>query len=70
MVIIRRRKGEDAALIAASELSSLLETAYLLRSPANAERLLTALNDALKGDGISMNLEQLRREVGADGEAA
>lgn len=70
VVIIRRRKGEDAALIAASELSSLLETAYLLRSPANAERLLTALNDALKGDGISMNLEQLRREVGADGEAA
>lgn len=70
VVIIRRRKGEDAALIAASELSSLLETAYLLRSPANAERLLTALNDALKGNGIPMNVEQLRHEVGLDGEAA
>ena len=42
VVIIHRRHGEDAALIAASELTSLLETAYLLRSPANAERLLTA----------------------------
>lgn len=70
VIIIRRRKGEDAALIAASELSSLLETAYLLRSPANAERLLSALNDALKGHGIPMNMEQLRREVGEDGEAA
>ena len=48
VVIIRRRKGEDAALIAASELTSLLETGYLLRSPANAKRLLTALNDARK----------------------
>ena len=70
VVIIRRRKGEDAALIAASELSSLMETAYLLRSPANAERLLTALNDALKGDAIPMSIEQLRREAGVDGEAA
>lgn len=70
IVIIRRRKGEDAALIAASELSSLLETAYLLRSPANAERLLTALNDALKGEGVTMSLDELRREVGLDGEAA
>jgi len=70
IVIIRRRKGEDAALIAASELSSLLETAYLLRSPANAERLLTALNDALKGEGVTMSLDELRREVGLNGEAA
>lgn len=70
VVIIRRRKGEDAALIAASELSSLLETAYLLRSPANAERLLTALNEALKGEGQAMNLDELRREVGLYGEAA
>ncbi len=70
VVIIRRRKGEDAALIAASELSSLLETAYLLRSPANAERLLTALNEALKGEGQVMNLDELRREVGLYGEAA
>ena len=70
IVIIRRRHGEDAALIAASELTSLLETAYLLRSPANAERLLTALNDSLQGEGRPMNLMELRAEVGLDGEAA
>lgn len=70
VVIIRRRHGEDAALIAASELTSLLETAYLLRSPANAERLLTALIDALKGEGRALSLAELRAEVGLDEPAA
>lgn len=70
VVIIRRRNAEDAALIAASELTSLLETAYLLRSPANAERLLTALSEALKGEGRPMSLAELRAEVELDGEAA
>jgi antitoxin YefM len=43
IVIITRQEGESAALIAAEELDSLMETAYLLRSPQNATRLLTAL---------------------------
>lgn len=43
VVIIHRRDAGDVALIAADELSSLMETAHLLRSPRNAERLLTAL---------------------------
>ena len=34
------------ALVTASELSSLLETAHLLRSPKNARRLLKALHRA------------------------
>ena len=33
VVIIRRRGAEDVALITAKELSGLLETAHLLRSP-------------------------------------
>jgi antitoxin YefM len=48
VVIIQRNGAESVALLAESELSSLLETAYLLRSPANAERLLTALVRARK----------------------
>ena len=43
VVFVRRRNGGDVALIAADELQSLVETAHLLRSPANADRLLTAL---------------------------
>ncbi len=35
-VIIQRRGYEDVAMISAEELSSVLETAHLLRSPQNA----------------------------------
>jgi antitoxin YefM len=64
IVIIRRRGGADAALISADELSALIETAYLLRSPANARRLLGALGRALKNEGQPMTADELRREVG------
>ncbi|MBI2938894.1 MAG: type II toxin-antitoxin system prevent-host-death family antitoxin [Chloroflexi bacterium] len=68
-VIIKRRGAPDVALIAADELASLRETAYLLRSPANAARLLAALEDARAGKGQRMPIEELRREVGLGPEA-
>src|SRR5207248_6234058 len=46
IVIINRRGAEDVALVAVTELAGLLETAHLLRSPKNAQRLLTALKRA------------------------
>ncbi|MBA2703719.1 MAG: type II toxin-antitoxin system Phd/YefM family antitoxin [Blastocatellia bacterium] len=46
VVIIKRPTGPDAALVAADELSGLIETLYLLRSPRNAERLVGALRSA------------------------
>lgn len=63
VVIIQRRGEEEVAMIAASELESLMETAYLLRSPANAERLITALGRALRDENGPQSLEDLRREV-------
>jgi antitoxin YefM len=69
VVVIQRRGAEDVALISAAELDSLLETAYLLRSPANAERLLAALARAQRGEGEPQAVEDLRREAGL-GEAA
>ncbi len=51
---------DSLALVAASELSGLLETAHLLRSPKNAERLLTALNRALSNKHQPQSLEQLK----------
>jgi antitoxin YefM len=66
IVIIQRRGAEDVALIAADELSSLLETQHLLRSPRNAERLLTALARAQARVGAAQSPEDLRREVGLD----
>ena len=66
VVIIRRRNAEDVALIAAAELDSLLETAHLLRSPRNAERLLTALVRARQNTVAPQSVEELRRELGLD----
>ncbi|MGD1148186.1 MAG: type II toxin-antitoxin system Phd/YefM family antitoxin [Thermoanaerobaculaceae bacterium] len=63
-VVIRRRGAEDVALIAADELRSVMETAHLLRSPANAERLLRALGRARRGKLRSSSVEKLRRELG------
>jgi antitoxin YefM len=68
IVIINRRGHEDVALIAASELSSLIETADLFRSPKNAERLLTALHRSEARTVEPQTLEEFRREVGLDQE--
>ncbi|MGF1672763.1 MAG: type II toxin-antitoxin system Phd/YefM family antitoxin [Rivularia sp. (in: cyanobacteria)] len=43
VVIIDRADGKNVLLISEAELESLLETLYLLRSPKNSARLLTAL---------------------------
>ena len=66
VVIIHRRGAEDVALISATELSSLLETAHLLRSPKNAKRLLTALTRAQQRTVAPQSVESLRREVDLD----
>jgi antitoxin YefM len=64
VVIIQRRGSEDVAMITADELSGILETAHLLRSPKNARRLLTALDRARKGTGTPQTIDELREEVG------
>jgi len=64
IVLIRRRNAEDVALISSSELSSILETAHLLRSPKNARRLLTALNRALTRSESPQRIEDLKKEIG------
>lgn len=66
IVLIRRRKGGNVAMIAADELQSLVESAHLMRSPKNAERLLSALDRALKGGGVSSTPHLLRSEVGLE----
>ena len=64
IVIINRRGNEDVALVAADELSSLIETAHLLRSPKNAQRLLSALKRAKSKKLKPRRVAQLRREIG------
>ena len=62
-VIVRRRGARDVALIPASELAGLMETAHLLRSPRNARRLMTALRRAKTGKVKPGTVASLRKEM-------
>ncbi len=64
VVIVRRRGAKDVALVPAEELSGLMETAHLLRSPRNAQRLLVALRRATQEKGKPESVDKLRREIG------
>ncbi|MES1026602.1 type II toxin-antitoxin system Phd/YefM family antitoxin [Gloeocapsa sp. BRSZ] len=67
--MIHRREGENVALISESDLRSLVETVYLLRSPANARRLLDAIEES--HSGISPQTpEELKQELGFGQEQA
>jgi antitoxin YefM len=68
IVIISRRGYDDVALVALSELAGLLETAHLLRSPKNAQRLLKALHRAQGRSLKPQPLEKLRKNLGLDEE--
>ena len=64
VVIVRRKSGKDVALIAADELAGLLETAHLLRSPKNAERLFESIRELDKRAVKPQSVEKLKREMG------
>ena len=62
-VLIRRRGKEAVALIAADELAGWIETAHLLRSPKNAQRLLEAVERTSIGGGEAMAVDALRQRL-------
>ena len=66
-ILIRRRGAEPVALVAADELAGWMETAYLLRSPKNAQRLVDGNRRAAAGEGIPLSIEQLRERLGLEG---
>jgi antitoxin YefM len=63
VVIVRRKGAGDVALVPAEELAGLIETAHLLRSPRNAQRLLSALRRAEHRKGKPEPLEKLRHAM-------
>lgn len=73
VLIVKRRGAPDVAIIPADELEGLMETAYLLRSPKNAQRLLEALSESRKNDkkrapakSAAAALKELRRSIGLE----
>ena len=69
-LVIQRRGGADVALVSMRELSSLEETAHLLRSPENARRLFSAWNEVRAGGGTKMTMDELEKFAGLEDEAA
>ena len=66
--IINRRDGENVALITESDLRSLVETVYLLKTPANASRLLDAIEESKSGKIEPQTIEELQQELGIEQE--
>ena len=64
VILVRRRTGGDVAMIAADELESLVETAHLLRSEKNAQRLLRALSRARSKNIAPTTMVHLNKLVG------
>lgn len=64
--IVNRDNGENVALIAESDLTSLLETVYLLRSPKNAIRLMEAIEESKTGKIKPQSIEDLKQELGIE----
>ena len=48
-IIITRQKGKSAVLISLDDFNAYEETAFLMRNPNNAERLLKAVQSVDKG---------------------
>ena len=50
-IIITRNRDQSVVMLSLADYEQLEETAYLLRSPANARRLLSAIGSLEKGKG-------------------
>lgn len=66
VVVIKRRGHKKVAMIDADELSSMMETEYLFRSPKNAARLTKALKRAEAGTTEPSSIQDLKDEFGVD----
>ena len=66
IIMVKRRTGGDVAMIAADELQSVMETAHLLRSPKNAQRLLAALARARTESLATTQMTELQQMIGVD----
>ncbi len=57
-VVVTRAGRDPVVMVALDDYESLKETAYLLRSPANARRLLGAIERLEAGDGVERDLAE------------
>lgn len=63
-VVVSRRGTESIVMLPLDEWEGLQETAHVLRSPANAERLLAALKRLDNGEGELLSIDALAARSG------
>ena len=56
-VVITRNRDQAVVMLSLAEYEALQETAYLLRSPANAKRLLGAMDALKRGKGVRRKIQ-------------
>lgn len=56
VTLIHRRDGENAVLLSESTYNSMIETMHLLQSPANARRLMEAVEQDRQGHASERTL--------------
>lgn len=56
-VIITRNRNQSVVMLSMEDYESLEETAYLMRSPANAQRLLEAIHALESGQGTVRHID-------------
>ena len=64
VIVVERAKRSDVVLIAREDYESLNETAYLLRSPTNARRLLDAVKRTKSKRKGFASIKALKDETG------
>jgi len=58
-VIITRNRDQAVVMLSLDDYESLQETAYLLRTPANAKRLITSIESLNSGKTLKKNVKDL-----------
>ncbi len=60
-VIITRNREQAVVMLSLEDYEALQETAYLLRSPANAKRLIESIESLNQSKGIRKTIPELER---------
>ena len=63
---VERKSGDAVVVVPADDYSALEETAYLLRSPENARRLLETLHGDRSTDHAFTDVDELRTKLGLE----
>lgn len=55
-IIVTRKNNETVVVISLEDYQAMEETAYLMKSPANARELIESIEEINKGETVEMEL--------------